>query len=144
MGAPELRADFPPPRSLQSRPTNLTTPPSTFIARHAELGDIKEMVKHHRLVTLTGPGGTGKTRLALEAASELREFFDDGVFVVFLAGLSDPGLVQATVAQALGLRQQGLTPIGDTVTEHLPASRCCCIWTTSNIFCPRPGSSPSC
>lgn len=119
VGAPGLRADFPPPRSLQSRPTNLTTPPSTFIPRFKELGDIKKLVKINRLVTLTGPGGTGKTRLALEAASELREHFDDGVFVVFLAGLADPNLVPASIAQALGLRQQGLTPIGDTIKDHL-------------------------
>ncbi|HEU4866363.1 MAG TPA: AAA family ATPase [Actinomycetota bacterium] len=119
VGAPGLRADFPPPRSMQSRPTNLTTPPSTFIPRYKELGDIKQMVKINRLVTLTGPGGTGKTRLALETAAELREHFDDGVFVVFLAGLADPNLVPANIAQALGLRQQGLTPIGDTVKDHL-------------------------
>ncbi len=144
VGAPGLRADFPPPRSLHSRPTNLTTPPSTFIPRFKELGDIKQMVKINRLVTLTGPGGTGKTRLALEAASELREHFDDGVFVVFLAGLGDPNLVPASVAQALGLRQQGLTPIGDTVKDHLAGKQMLLYLDNFEHVLPAAGSSPSC
>jgi predicted ATPase/class 3 adenylate cyclase len=121
--APELPAEFPPPRSLNARPTNLPTPQTAFVPRDRELGDIKKMVREHRMVTMTGPGGTGKTRLAVQASWDLRDDFEDGVFAVFLAGLADPELLPAAVAQALRVRQQGLTPIWETVKEYLAGKR---------------------
>ena len=105
-----LAAEFPALRSLDARPTNLPNELTRFIGRERELVRLRELIGGHRLVTLTGPGGTGKTRLALEVAGELLAEFSDGAFFVDLAPIADPGLVALTVAQALGLR---VDPGGD-------------------------------
>jgi predicted ATPase/DNA-binding winged helix-turn-helix (wHTH) protein len=83
--------------------TNLPEEVSELIGREAELGDVTKLVTKHRLVTLVGPGGIGKTRLALEVARHLLPRFPDGVFVAKLGPLSSPELVPSTVATALGL-----------------------------------------
>ncbi|HEX2053062.1 MAG TPA: tetratricopeptide repeat protein [Actinomycetota bacterium] len=119
VAAPGLKDEFPPVLSLATSPSNLPVPQSSFIPRERELRGIEQMIRQHRLVTLTGPGGTGKTRLALQVTANLQERFSDGVFAVFLARLADPELVPSTVAQALGVRQQGLVPIWETVKEFL-------------------------
>jgi predicted ATPase/class 3 adenylate cyclase len=92
--------DFPPLRSLNA--TNLPTQPSALVGRESELADLIEIVGGHRLVTLTGPGGSGKTRLALQLAAELVSETDGGVFWVPLAAVNDPLLVESAIAQALG------------------------------------------
>lgn len=117
--APGLLSSFPPPRSVDSRPNNLTAPATSFIGREQELQDIRKQLNDNRLVTLTGPGGTGKSRLAIQIAYELLPKFDDGVFLVPLASVTDPALLASTVAQVLGLRQQGTTSIESTVKQHL-------------------------
>ncbi|HEX2180310.1 MAG TPA: tetratricopeptide repeat protein, partial [Actinomycetota bacterium] len=117
--APGLISSFPPPRSTDSRPNNLTAPVSSFIGRERELRDIKKQVRDNRLVTLTGPGGTGKSRLAVQVAHEVLPEYPDGVFLVALAPVNDPSLIGAAVAQSLGLRQQGVTAIEQTVLHHL-------------------------
>jgi predicted ATPase len=96
-------------------PTNLPSPPTPLIGRERELAELLELVSRARLVTLTGPGGTGKTRLALEAAAELVEAYPDGVWWVPLAALRDPALVEPMIAQALGAK--------DSLTEHLDGKR---------------------
>ena len=83
-------------------PTNLPEPVSELIGRDDELREVVSLAVRHRLVTLTGPGGIGKTRLALAVARELLPEFPDGVWLAELAPLSDPGLVPATVAAAAG------------------------------------------
>jgi predicted ATPase len=83
--------------------TNLATPVSELIGRDAELREVTDLVRAHRLVTLTGAGGIGKTRLGLEAGRELLPTFAGGVWIAELGPLSDPELVSATVAVALGL-----------------------------------------
>jgi predicted ATPase len=85
------------------QPTNLPAPTSELIGRAAALAEVTELLRAHRLVTLIGAGGIGKTRLGLDVARELRPDFADGVWVAELAPLSDPGLVPVTVAVALGL-----------------------------------------
>jgi predicted ATPase len=90
------------PAALSSL-TNLPEPVSELIGRDAQLGEIAELVKAHRLVTLVGAGGIGKTRLSLEVARQLLPWFTDGVWVAELGPLSDPELVPVTVATALGL-----------------------------------------
>ena len=94
--------EFPPPRSLNQ--TNLPAQPSPLIGRKRELQDLVPLVADERLVTLIGPGGSGKTRLALQTAAELVERFSGGVFFVSLATVSDPELVLPTVAQTIGAR----------------------------------------
>jgi predicted ATPase/class 3 adenylate cyclase len=107
-----LTAEFPALRSLDARPTNLPNQLTRFIGRERELSRLKELIGEHRLVTLTGPGGTGKTRLALEVAGELLAEFSDGAFFVDLSPIGDPALVALTIAQALGL---SVDPGGDAL-----------------------------
>src|SRR5439155_10968860 len=95
--------EFPALKSLN--PSNLPVQPTPLIGREVELGDVLELVRAYRLVTLIGPGGSGKTRLALQAAAELVGEFRDGVWFVALASLRDPRLVLPTIAQTLGVRE---------------------------------------
>jgi non-specific serine/threonine protein kinase len=98
-----------------ARKHNLPTPLTTFIGRHQESADVKRLLQSTRLLTLTGPGGCGKTRLAIEVASTLLDLYPDGVRLVELAGLSDPALVPQGVATALDAQEQP----GRTLTETL-------------------------
>jgi predicted ATPase/DNA-binding winged helix-turn-helix (wHTH) protein len=99
---PRVRQVTPDSKSVPP-PTNVADPVSGLIGRDDELREIENLAAAHRLVTLTGPGGIGKTRLALAAARQLLPQFADGVWVVELAPLADSGLVPATVAAAVGL-----------------------------------------
>jgi predicted ATPase/class 3 adenylate cyclase len=101
--APGLPDVFPALRTLDYRPHNLPTAVSSFIGREEELKEVKQLLSEHRLVSLTGPAGTGKTRLGLQAAAELLEDFPDGVFFVSLAALRYPDLVPEVIADALGI-----------------------------------------
>jgi predicted ATPase len=116
--APGLRADFPPLRTLDTSPGNLRFATSSIIGRESELGEVHAAVKAHRLVTLTGVGGVGKTRLALEVARLLADEFPDGVWVFELAAVTDPAAVPDAVAAALGITQQP----GKSVTESVAAA----------------------
>ena len=104
---------FPPLRTISN--TNLPVPLSSFVGREQEVAQLLSLVREHgaRLVTLAGPGGTGKTRLALEAAGELVSEFGSGVFWVSLAPVRDPTLVVDTIAQTLGARQELAKHVGD-------------------------------
>jgi predicted ATPase/class 3 adenylate cyclase len=101
---PGLPDEFPALRTLENRPTNLPVQPTPLVGRTDELADVLKLVRANRLVTLTGPGGSGKTRLALASAAELADDFADGVWFVSLASLSDTELVEPTIAQVLGAR----------------------------------------
>ena len=101
-----LRTDFPPLRALDTSPGNLRPAATSFIGRESEVGEVQAAVKAHRLVTLTGVGGVGKTRLALEVAERLRDEFPDGVWVFELAAVTDPAAVPDAVAAVLGITQQ--------------------------------------
>ena len=118
-----LRSEFPPLRSRASPPNNLPVILTTFVAREREATTIRGLLELNRLVTLTGPGGTGKTRLSLQIAADLLPSFEDGVFVVWLATVGDPELVPSTIAEALRLREQGLRPMEDIVKMHLSGKR---------------------
>ncbi|MCC2628468.1 MAG: hypothetical protein K0S14_2118 [Thermomicrobiales bacterium] len=106
---PDLPADFPPLRSMDARPQNLPRQPTPFLGREQQVADVVELLRRAdtQLLTLVGPGGTGKTRLALQVAAEVLEDFADGVFFVPLAMLTDPALVPSAIAATLGLREEG-------------------------------------
>jgi predicted ATPase/class 3 adenylate cyclase len=108
---------FPPPRTLYR--TNLPIQPTPLIGRTRELEQAGELLRSHRLVTLTGPGGRGKTRLALQLAADLVEEFPDGAFFVDLAPLSDPELLLSTIAQALDLQEHQGQPLAATLADYL-------------------------
>ena len=103
---PGLRTDFPPLRTVDPVPGNLRTAASNLIGRDAEIGEIAYMLRQRRLVTLTGVGGVGKTRLALEVAAQMADEFPDGVWVFELAAVNDPAAVPDAVAATLGVTQQ--------------------------------------
>src|SRR6266511_1131347 len=102
---------FPPLKTISN--TNLPRPASSFVGREQERAELAELVREHRLVTLSGPGGSGKTRLSIEAASELVGEFKAGVFWVGLAALRDPTLVLETVGQTLGAKDGLADHIGE-------------------------------
>ncbi len=119
----QLRQDFPALRSLEATPNNLPQQATSFVGRDKELAELKRLLAKTRLLTLTGSGGCGKTRLCLQVAADSLERFPDGVWVVELASLSDPILVPQTVATVLGLKEEPGKPIVQTLTEHLKDKR---------------------
>jgi len=101
-------------------PNNLSLELSSFVGREKELAEVKRLLEDNRLLTLTGSGGCGKTRLALEvAAGELAEGFEDGVWLVELAPLADPSLVAQAVAFTLKVREQPGRSLTGTLSDHL-------------------------
>jgi predicted ATPase/class 3 adenylate cyclase/DNA-binding CsgD family transcriptional regulator len=117
----DLPADFPPLHTLESFPNNLPVQPTPFLGREHEVAAIRDLLGRSdmRLVTLTGPGGTGKTRLALQVAAEVSERFKSGVFFVNLAPISDPALVVPTIAQTLAIREGSGQALLERLTEEL-------------------------
>jgi predicted ATPase/class 3 adenylate cyclase/DNA-binding CsgD family transcriptional regulator len=116
-----LPADFPPLKTLDTRPNNLPTQPTPFIGRAQEVAAVTALLRREdvRLVTLTGPGGTGKTRLGLQVVAELSEVFLDGVFFVNLAPISDPEFVISVVAQLLDVKEMGGQSLLDLLQAFL-------------------------
>ncbi len=117
--APDLPAEFPPLKTLNALPNNLPVQITSFIGRERELAQTNEMLSNTHLLTLIGPGGTGKTRLTLQLAAEVLPGFTDGVWLVELAPLADPALVLQTIASTLGLREIPSTPLNDLVADYL-------------------------
>lgn len=113
-----LADQFPPLRTPEP-PTNLPAGSTNLIGRDDEAAEVIALLRGRRLVTLTGPGGVGKTRLATRVAAELRSTFADGSFFVNLAPLRDPALVGPTIARALGLTEQATRPIVDQLKAYL-------------------------
>jgi predicted ATPase len=116
-------AEFPPLKSLYR--TNLPTPATPFLGREDELAAVTELLTRPdvRLLTLTGPGGTGKTRLALQAAAEAADAFPDGITWVSLAPLRDPALVGATTASALGVAERPDEPLDQSLRQAVAGKR---------------------
>ncbi len=119
--ATSLPADFPPLRTLESRPNNLPMQPTLLVGREREVEEVRGrlLAPEVRLLTLTGPGGTGKTRLALQAAADLLDEFEDGVFFVPLAAVTDPDHFFTEIAGALGLQERGDVSLRDALKEYL-------------------------
>jgi predicted ATPase/class 3 adenylate cyclase len=114
-----LRSDFPPIRSLDRRPNNLPTQLTSFVGRGTELKAAEELLKTTRLLTLTGPGGTGKTRLSLQLAANVSDRFPDGVWFVALEPVRDPGLIDATILTTVGLVEGGGRTARDILVDWL-------------------------
>ena len=114
-----LPTEFPPIKSLDALLNNLPIQLTSFVGREKELGELKKLIKSTRLVTLTGAGGSGKSRLALQVAVELIRHFHNGVFFVALAPITDPGLVASTIAQALGLTESAGRSILEGLKDYL-------------------------
>jgi len=117
--APDLPSDFPPLKSVDYYPNNLPVQLTTFIGREKEIGEVSRHLMEARLVTLIGPGGTGKTRLAQQAAARVLELFPDGVWLVQLAPLADSTLLPQTVASVLGVREEPDRLISETLANYL-------------------------
>ncbi len=113
-----LEAEFPRIRSLEAVPNNLPEQLTSFVGRAREVSDVIELIAENRLVTLTGVGGVGKTRLAIQAAAESVEDYPDGVFLVELAAIEDPSLVMRTVAESVGVNEQPTRPLLETMLDH--------------------------
>jgi len=118
---PDLPADFPPLKTLDAHRHNLPVQPTALIGREREVAAVRARLREPttRLLTLTGPGGTGKTRLALQVAAEALDAWRDGVFFVNLAPISDPALVVPTIAQTLGVSEAGSQPLSVTLHAFL-------------------------
>jgi predicted ATPase len=114
-----LRTEFPALRALDVSPGNLRAATTSFIGRESEAAEVQAAIKAHRLVTLTGVGGVGKTRLALEVAERLHDEFTDGVWVFELAAVADPAAVPDAVAAVLGITQQPDKSVRESVAAAL-------------------------
>ncbi|HVL80175.1 MAG TPA: tetratricopeptide repeat protein [Actinomycetota bacterium] len=119
---PDLDPSFPPLRVLEVLPNNLPTALSSFVGREEALEEVRRLLGATRLVTIRGPGGAGKTRLALEAARGLLERFVDGVWLVDLASLTEDGLIPQRVASVLGVREEPSRELTETLTDRLRGS----------------------
>ncbi|HRI15203.1 MAG TPA: adenylate/guanylate cyclase domain-containing protein [Verrucomicrobiota bacterium] len=117
----DLPAEFPPLRSLEVLPNNLPAQVTSFVGRAREMAEVKRMLGTSRLVTLTGPGGTGKTRLSLQVAAEVLENFPHGVWLAELATVTDPELVPEAVAEALDIRTEAGRTASTTLLDALRA-----------------------
>jgi predicted ATPase/class 3 adenylate cyclase/Tfp pilus assembly protein PilF len=115
----DLPAEFPPLRSLDVFRHNLPMQLTSFVGRDQELIEVQTLLRGSRMVTLTGVGGSGKTRLALQVAADELDEFPDGVWLVELAAVTDPDQVAQTVVTALGLSEQPGRPIVETLFDHL-------------------------
>ena len=116
---PDLPVQFPPLKSLDAFPNNLPRQLTGFIGREREMADVKRLLTTTSLLSLTGTGGAGKTRLALQVAADVLEGYPDGVWLAELAVLSDSALVPQTVAGALGVREISGRPMLETLLQYL-------------------------
>ena len=116
-----LEFEFPPLRSLDNPelPNNLPAQPASFVGRDVEVAEVRRLVGSARLVTLTGAGGCGKTRLALQVAAELLDGSGDGVWLVELASVSEQGAVPVAISEVLGIASRAGRPVLDTLLDAL-------------------------
>jgi predicted ATPase/class 3 adenylate cyclase len=117
--APDLQSNFPALRASDVFPNNLPTQLTSFVGREKELADVKKLLQDAHMLTLIGPGGTGKTRLSIRSANESLAQYPDGVWLVELAPILDPLLVPRTTAMAIGLREEPQRPVIDMLCDYL-------------------------
>ena len=114
---------FPALRTLDTTPNNLPTQLTSFVGREADVVEAKRLLAGTRLLTLTGPGGIGKTRLSLQLAADVVQSFPDGVYFVALSAVNDPELIPSVIAQSIGLSVSGNQRPIDVLLEHLRGKR---------------------
>ena len=114
-----LISEFPPLKSPRKTPTNLPIMATSFVGRDEELAEVEGLIRAARLLTVSGVAGAGKTRLALEAARSLSGDFPDGVWLIQLGAVTDPGLVATEAAYALGIQERQGAALGDTLLAYL-------------------------
>ena len=119
----DLPADFPPLRTLDAFPGNLPTERTPLVGRSSELARLAGLLEEHRLVTITGVGGVGKTRLAVQLAADVVDRFPDGTWLVALASIRDPALVPSTVAAALGVPERPPRKLIDVLCDAIGSRR---------------------
>ena len=117
--APDLQKDFPPLNSIPTARHNLPTQLTSFVGREKEIAEIKASLNISRLVTLTGSGGTGKTRLSIEVGMQLLPNFSNGVWMIELAPLSDKSQIIPALAQTFGLQELPFNPLKNLVMDYL-------------------------
>jgi predicted ATPase/class 3 adenylate cyclase len=130
INAPDLPSEFAPLKTLDLKLTNLPSQPTPFIGREKEITETLELLrrKEVNLVTLTGPGGTGKTRLSLQVAGELLDEFRDGVYFVALGDASDRDVALSKIALALAVREGGSQPMLDSLKDYLQDKSLLLVW----------------
>jgi predicted ATPase/Tfp pilus assembly protein PilF len=118
---PDLPSEFPPLRTLDAYRNNLPLQPTPLVGREKEVSEVRDLLRGEatRLLTLTGPGGIGKTRLALQAAADLLDDFPDGTFFVPLATLTEAELFFSAVAETLGVRETREQPLDESLKDYL-------------------------
>ncbi|MEO8446884.1 MAG: adenylate/guanylate cyclase domain-containing protein [bacterium] len=115
----ELASDFPPLRTLDARPNNLPFLLTNFIGREKEMKEIRILLQSSRLITLLGPGGTGKTRLSIQVGADMIDEFDHGVWIIELASINDSTLIHNSIASALNIREEAGKKLAEIITDFL-------------------------
>jgi len=119
VNAPDLKRDFPPLRTFGMLPNNLPVQLTSFVGREKELSDVKRLLKDTHMLSLIGPGGTGKTRLSIQVAKDVLKGYPDGVWLVDLAPILDHLLIPRTTAITIGLRNEPKRPVIDMLCDYL-------------------------
>jgi predicted ATPase/class 3 adenylate cyclase len=119
----DLPSDFPPLRSLELIPNNLPAQLTSFIGREREMEEIKNLLRTVRLITLTGAGGTGKTRLAIEVVKQLADQYPDGAWLIDFVAVPESNLVLEAIISTLGVREESTRPIAQTLTDYLRSKK---------------------
>ncbi|MDQ6766412.1 MAG: NB-ARC domain-containing protein, partial [Candidatus Eremiobacteraeota bacterium] len=114
-----LPAEFPPLKSLDTIPNNLPIQPTSFRGREHDLKEVKSLLRQHKLLTLFGSGGVGKTRLALQVGADILEHYPDGVWLVDFAAITDPELVSSVIAKELGMTQAEGRRVDESISQWL-------------------------
>ena len=130
--SPGLTADFPPLASPETTPNNLPLQLTSFVGREHEIAEVERLLAGTRLLTLTGSGGAGKTRLALEVAGGLLREFADGVWLVELAPLSDPLLSRRPSPRPWACATSRSARCSTRCATTCTPGSCCCCWTTAS------------
>jgi hypothetical protein len=120
---PGLPSDFPRLKSIEIMPNNLPVQLTSFIGREREIEEIKRLLGNARLMTLTGAGGIGKTRLAIEIARQMGDLYPDGLWLVDFAALPESSLILQAIASALGAREEPNRSLIQTLTDYLKSKK---------------------